>query len=64
MIAEHTQGHQQDGRQQDDTLYVHRTRVMRKAAIHAVTHWKPMTKSIQRVPSSRRMVAMAAMQGV
>lgn len=54
---------QHDG-QQDDALQVHRMRFMMNATTQATTHWKPITKSIQRVPSSRRMVDMAAMQGV
>lgn len=46
------------------TLNIHKISVTRYAANHAITHWKTRIIIAQAEPSSRRIVAMAAMQGV
>lgn len=57
-------GHKQQEGQQYDALYVHNMDTVRNAISQAMTHWNVMIITAHMVPSSRRMVAMAATHGV
>lgn len=62
--ADHTGRCKQDEGQEQYTLNVHSTRFTMKAAAQAMAHWETMMISAHVVPSSLRIVAMAATQGV
>lgn len=57
-------GHDEEEDEQDYTLNVHSINVTRNAASHAMAHWKTRIIIAHVLPSSRRIVAMAAMHGV
>ena len=57
-------GHKQQEGQQYNALYVHNMDTVRNAISQAMTHWNVMIITAHMVPSSRRMVAMAATHGV
>lgn len=63
-IVDGISGHEKEEQEQYDALCVHRIRVIVNAANHAMTHWKTRIIIAQVLPSSRRIVAMAAMHGV
>ena len=57
-------GYEEEEQEEYDALCVHRISVIANAASHAMTHWKTRIIIAQVLPSSRRIVAMAAMHGV
>ena len=56
--------HDEEEDEQDYALNVHSINVTRNAASHAMAHWKTRIINAHVLPSSRRIVAMAAMHGV
>lgn len=56
--------HHKEECQQDNALYIHRIETVSQAISQAMTHWKTRMMQAQVLPSSLRMVAMAATHGV
>ena len=56
--------HQEEEDEEEYALCVHKISVIVNAANHAMTHWKTRIIIAHVLPSSRRIVAMAAMHGV
>ena len=57
-------GYEEEEEEEYDALCIHKISVIANAANQAMTHWKTRIIIAHVLPSSRRIVAMAAMHGV
>ena len=57
-------GYEEEEEEEYDALCIHTNNVTRNAATQAIAHWKARIIMAHVVPSSLRMVAIAAIQGV